>query len=150
MVQLLLLLKILALVILIFAIDTIPVVVKLTAQTGYDHYLKKLARDRTLDSIKREDEHYSVVIGSTQSKNDLLIDYMKHLGNKMKELYDEPNDTQKDAENIRFLIIQTLLKNTENMLWENEQAGQDPPSGSIFTAIKHAYWILKQKFSTLF
>lgn len=74
-----LLVKIFALFFLIFFIDTAPVLVKLTVQTGYEDYLKRLAQQDFAENRERDLVYVQDSINAATEKFNQLERFSRHL-----------------------------------------------------------------------
>jgi hypothetical protein len=141
-----LLIKVLSLFFLVFFIDTAPVFVKLTARTGYDDYFKALNRDHTAKSVSEIKSYYEAVMESRKERNFKLLDYMESMDQRIKKADGEKS---RYAKSIRSKIGEALEKNTEDMLWEIEQAEEKQSSPSFWSALKHIWSLFKLKIGNL-
>ncbi|MGH8553018.1 MAG: DUF4407 domain-containing protein, partial [Methylococcales bacterium] len=134
--------KILSLFFLVFFIDTAPVFIKLTAKTGYDEYLKSLARQRTLQATRELDEYLAAAIASAKKINDQMMDYKDH----MNVVLSRSNGNRSElAEDVNFKINEVLLKHTDGILSKIDQAEGKSRSISLFEALERSWARLKRR-----
>lgn len=135
--------KILSLFFLVFFIDTAPVFIKLTAKTGYDDYLKSLARQRSLLSSRELDEYHMAAIASAKKVNDQVMDYKDHMMNEV--ISRSAGNRTEFAEDVNFKINEVLLKHTDGILDQIDESSGKPRSISLFQALGRSWARLKRR-----
>ncbi len=139
-----LLINILSLFLLVFFIETLPVLIKLTGKTGYGEYFKSLTYRRKLRSTLESYELIAESVESTKKNIDKLMDYQKFINNEISNRSGNKSELM-----IEFnrKIDESIIRNTDEILCWLEEAESKSHSISLFKALSRLWSRLKRRIS---
>jgi hypothetical protein len=118
--------------VLLLLIDMTPVLVKLTAKTGYDEYLKSIARARLMEADSRRDRYYELAANTAGMKVQRLCDFRDDVVDKLTQNFAH-SDPSESVRAIYAKIGSAVEQCTEEMLQEVKNGPTDeelaPPRG---------------------